>query len=334
MSLRKKKNKEEPGELDTAKEELAALIRLEADERAAELQRILALARAESVAALSTEERRLADARRIEFAERERRVTSELARRLGEAETGMEQRFAAWAQDLERMQEGFTERILRLEARQQQLVDEVEARIAADAERLQADSDDQQAMITRLRADLEQAARTAVEAAHNELETHATERRRALHEVAERLRRRERELSEQVEREQTEAARRLQEAFADVERRQVEQLERSVRREAGRFAEAAALQFDATIKEAREESARRLARELDRAVTTFLREADKILAERMHQLGESGGQRLEQRLRQMTANLERQRDELVESLERRQAEIEMGVGRQPAPRKP
>ena len=177
-----------------------------------------------------------------------------------------------------------------------------------------------------------QAAREAVEAAENELETHAAERRRALHEVAERLRRRERELNEQVEHEQTEAAGRLQVAFADVERRQIEQLERSVRREAGRFAEAAATQFDATIKEAREDAARRLARELDRAVTVFTHEAEKILGERMLQIGETGGQRVEQRLRQITANLERQRDEFLQTLEHRRAEAETGLHQQPTPR--
>jgi hypothetical protein len=46
-------------------------------------------------------------------------------------------------------------------------------------------------------------------------------------------------------------------------------------------AEAAAAQFDGSIRTAREEAARRLARELDLAVERFAREAESVLAERV-----------------------------------------------------
>ena len=45
--------------------------------------------------------------------------------------------------------------------------------------------------------------------------------------------------------------------------------------------EAAATQFDGMIRTAREEAARRLARELDLAVERFAREAESVLAERV-----------------------------------------------------
>ena len=80
--------------------------------------------------------------------------------------------------------------------------------------------------------------------------------------------------------------------FADVERRQLEQLERTVRRESDRLAEAAAAQFDTAIKAARDDAARRLARELERAVDAFAREGERMLQERLAELGESGLQRL------------------------------------------
>ena len=91
----------------------------------------------------------------------------------------------------------------------------------------------------------------------------------------------------------------------------------------GRFAEAAALQFDAAVKSAREDAARRLARELDRAVHMFAREAESVLAERLAQVADSGTQRVEKRLAQVTAGLERQRDEFIASLHKRLAQLEL-----------
>jgi len=285
----RKKPESEPTE---AEQRLAALIEREAEERGAELQRTLAIARAESTALLAQEERRLAEERRREFAEREAAASAELSRRLIEMQQVVEERLNAWGADLERAQQTLTDEVTRLEQRRRQVVAELEARMTADAERIGSESQDQHAQVARLREELDRAAREALVSATNELEQHAAERRRALHEVAERLRRRERELSEQIEREQTEATRRVEAMFVDIERRQVEQLERTVRRESARLSEAAATQFEATIKTAREEAARRLARELERAVNIFAREGERVLAERLAELGDTGMRRV------------------------------------------
>ena len=58
-------------------------------------------------------------------------------------------------------------------------------------------------------------------------------------------------------------------------------MRRAVAREAAHATEAAGTQFDGTIRAAREEAARRLARELELAVERFAREAESVLAERV-----------------------------------------------------
>jgi hypothetical protein len=86
--------------------------------------------------------------------------------------------------------------------------------------------------------------------------------------------------------------------------------------------DAAAHEFEGTIKAAREEAARRLQRELERAVQSFAREGESLLAERLAQLGDAGGLRLEKKLAQVAAGLERQREEFVAALSRRLGEVE------------
>ena len=324
MALKWKR--EEVDELEAAyeraKARLVGMLEREAAERTAELERTLTLARAESASLLAADERRIAETRRKEVADREGRAAAELVQRVASVQQRVEQRLAAWADDLERVQQNLAVQLEALGQRQRQLISEAETRLTADAERLEAASEEFHAALGRLRGELEQATQDAVAGTSAELEAHSAERRRALHEVGDRLRRRERELNEQIDREQAEAVRRIQDTLADVERRQVEQLKRAVDREAQRFAEAAAQQFDAAIKAAREDAARRLARELDRAVAVFSREADSVLGERLSQVGDAGVQHLEKRLRQITAGLERQRDEFVEALERRLADAE------------
>jgi hypothetical protein len=290
--MRSRRRQEEPDELAAAERRLRELIEQEAEARAAELQRTLAIARAESTSLLAQEERRLAEQRREEFAQRERRATAEFSERLLALQKRIDEKLSGWATDLERAQQTLTDEIGRLEQRHRQLLADVEARIAAEAERLTAESQQQHTLLVRLREDLEKAVKEALESATGELELAANERRRALHEVNDRLRTRERQLTEQIEREQTEAARQLESMFADTERRQLEQLERTVRRESERLAEAAAAQFDTAITAAREDAARRLARELERAVDAFVREGERALNERLAELGESGLQRL------------------------------------------
>jgi hypothetical protein len=110
---------------------------------------------------------------------------------------------------------------------------------------------------------------------------------------------------------------RIELAFADVERRQVEKLQRVVAREAERFAEAAAQQFDVTLRTAREEAAARLSREMERAAETFMRQAEGVFAERLSHTGDTGQQRLETRLRQAQEAFERQHEQLLADAERR-----------------
>src|SRR3954452_22775700 len=91
-----------------AEERLAAFVEREAEERQAELQRVLAMARAESVALLAQEERRLAEERRRESVELEREATAQLSLKLIESQRLVEERLAGWAEDLERTQEALT----------------------------------------------------------------------------------------------------------------------------------------------------------------------------------------------------------------------------------
>src|SRR5581483_2947762 len=128
MRSRRKEREIEPTDAELR---LRELIEREAEERGVELQRTLALARAESVSLLAQEERRLAEERRKEFAERERHTASELSLRLIDVQKRVEERLSAWAADLERAQARIPEEIAKLAQRQEQAIAEVEARITA-----------------------------------------------------------------------------------------------------------------------------------------------------------------------------------------------------------
>jgi hypothetical protein len=299
----------------------------EAADRAAELERTLARARADSVSLLQEEERKLAEEHRREFLQRQREIAGELTAALTTTQSQVDQRVASWAQDLERAAETTKARIAELAQRQKQLVSDVEVRLAADAERFSAESEEQRAALARLRSEIEKALEEALGAAHTEVETHSAERRRALHELDERLRRRERELLERVEREEIDAAARVRSDFDDVVRRQVEQMERMVERATNAYADEATQQFAALVKSSREDAARRLARELDRSVEVFAREAEAVLAERLAHVGDAGSQRLERRLTDATKVLEHQRDEWLTALDSRIGEVEADVRR-------
>ena len=120
---------------------------------------------------------------------------------------------------------------------------------------------------------------------------------------------------------------RIRTAFEDVARRQVEQMERLVERGVASYADEAAQQFSGLVKRAREDAAKRLARELDRSVSVFAREAEAVLAERLAQVGDAGAQRLERRLSDATGELERQRDDWMAGLDQRLNELEADVRR-------
>ena len=293
--------------------------------RASELEATLARARADSMSQLADEERRIAEERRRDVAERERDATARLGQQLIQAQAAVDQRLTDWQSDVEKLQQGLDEELKRIEARQRQLMADVEAKIGQDAEALHADIEEQRTVIARMRAELKHAAEEVAEQANAELESHAAERRHALHDVADRLRRRERDLQELVEREGNDAAQRIQLALGDIERRHVEQLQRTVSRETTRYAEAAALSFDSTIKTAREEAARRLSRELDLSVERFAREAEGVLTDRLNTLTEAAASRVEERLSRLRSALERQRDEALVSLEDRAHQVESSL---------
>jgi len=314
-------------QISRAQSRLTSVIAKEASDRSAELERTLALARADSVSLLADQERRIAEERRAEALERSHSAADDLVQTLTDAQQQVELRLNAWRDDLERAERAVSDQVGLLAQRQKQLISEAEARIAADAERLEAESEQQRAGLVRLRDDLARATQEAVEAGNAELESYASDRRRALHELNERIRRRERQLSELIEREETEAVRRVQAGFADVERRQLEQLERIVSRATSSYSDAAAQQFADTIKGSREAAATRLSRELDRAVQAFGREAQTVLAQRLTQVGDAGAQRLERRLAQATEGLERMGAEAITAFESRLANAEQDLRR-------
>ncbi len=312
-------------QLARAQSRLNSLIAREADERAVELERTLARARADSASILAEQERRMAEERRAAAAERSRVAEVELGKALAAAQQQVEVRLVAWTDDLERAQRGVAAQLAQLAQRQKQLIAEAEARIATDAERLQGESEQQRASLVRLRDELARASQEAVAAGTAELETYASERRRSLHELNERIRKRERQLTELIEHEEADATRRIQAGFTDVERRQLEQLERILARATSSYSDAATQQFAETVKSSREAAAVRLSRELDRAVQAFAREAQTVLADRLAQVGDAGAQRLERRQAQVAAGLDRQRAEAIEGFESRllQAEQEL-----------
>ena len=314
-------------QLARAQSRLQSLVAREAEERAAELERVLARARADSASLLADQERRIAEERRAAAAERSRAAVDELGEALTQAQQQVEARFHAWTDDLERAQNAVGDQLAQLSQRQKQLISDAEARIASDAERLEAESEQQRAGLVRLRDDLARATQEAVASGSSELDTFAAERRRALHELNERMRRRERQMTEAIDREETEALRRIQAGFADVERKQVEQLERIMQRAITSYSDAAAQQFADTIRGTREATATRLSRELDRSVQAFVRQAQTVLGERLTQLGDTGAQRLEGKLTQVAEALERQRAEAISAFEGRMIQAEQDLRR-------
>ena len=312
-------------EVERGKASFDAVVAEEVSRRSAELQATLARERADSLSQLAEEERRIAEERRRDVAERERDATARLGAQLVQAQGAIEQRLTEWSSDVEKLQQGLTDELKRIETRQRQLTGEVEQKIGQDAEGLQSELEEQRNVIAHVRAELMKAAEDVALQANAELEQHTAERRQALHEVADRLRKRERELQEIAERESNDAAQRIQIALGDIERRQVEQLQRVVSRETTRYSEAASLQFDTAIRSAREEAARRLSRELDLAVERFAREAEGVLAERLNASSDAAAQRVEERLARLRSALERQRDEALVSLEDRAHQVEVGL---------
>jgi len=313
--------------LAEAQTDLVSSVEREKTALAKELQLTLARARADSRSLLEEQERQIAEERRALVAEREHEANAALGDKLNQVQAQVEQRLASWSQDLDRAAEATLARIRELDQRQQQLLRQIELRLTADAERLSAESEEQRTGVARLRADLTRTLEDALGQVRSELEAHAADRRRALHELEERMARRERELAEQAQREEADAVQRVRAGFEDVSRRQIEQLERAVDRAVASHADEAAQRFAQLVKTSREDAAKRLARELERAVSTFSREAETVLAERLAHVGDAGAQRLEHRVANVAGELERRHDELVAAHDLRLAELESEMRR-------
>jgi hypothetical protein len=327
LVLRKVQRREQllEREIERGKSAFDEIVAREIDERGRMLEITLARLRSDSLSQLAEEERRIAEERRRDVAERERDANARLSEQLAEVQRSIEQRLKDWAGDVEQLQDGLYEELRRVEARQRQLMKDTEAKIGQATEGLEGQVDEERQLLLRVRGEIAGVAEQLMQEATNELEQHAAERRRALHELADRLRKRERDLQEMAERDANEAAQRIQIALGDIERRQVDQLQRLVARETTRYSEAASQQFDGAIRTAREEAARRLSRELDLAVERFAREAEGVLSERVNQVSDAAAQRVEERLARLRSALERQRDDALQSLEDRAHKVESSL---------
>ncbi len=312
-------------QLAEAEAHFDALVAAEVEARAAELERTLSRARADSLSKLVAEERKIGETRRAALAEREQAAGAELSDALAKVEQRVAHRLSELNADLERTERGLASQLTAMAERHRQLMGQAESRLQLDTERLDAASDEQRERLAALETQFTKAAGELSQESLEQLETHERERRRALHEVAERLRQRERELRERISAEEAEAIQRIQAGFADIERRQLDQLKRVVERTADSFSDAVTKQFGDAIRHARDDAAQRLSRELDRAVEHFAKEAQGVLAERLAHVADAGGQRLERKLSQIGTSLEHERDELIAELQRRIGDAEVGL---------
>jgi hypothetical protein len=275
-------------------------VRSAAEEEAAiqseQLRVAIARAHADSLSAFATEERRFSDDRRGELAVKERELSEGLAETLASVERRVEERLHAWETDLERAQRSLEGEVSALEQHHTERIAEVETRIDAEVGELGTTIEQHRAAAVRLREELELTAKEALTEALDELQRQAADRRRAIEDIAERLRQREHALTEQVDNTESEARARLEIAAAELERRQVEQLERALAREVDRLSEAGALEFENRMRAIREEAAARLQSELDHMSETFLRRADAVIASQFEHVAEAAAQRLGDRI--------------------------------------
>ncbi|HEX2045221.1 MAG TPA: hypothetical protein VHF23_06310, partial [Gaiellaceae bacterium] len=292
--LRRVRDLEAVGE--SARARLDAYLDEQVERRRAELERTLARERANASYALGEQERRLGEERRDQVARQAERARVELAEAVASAQERLESRLLAWAADLDRGQRELEGQLAQLGQRQREALAAYDARLHADAERLAAASEEHKQALAELRTEFQRIAREVAEEGQSEVEAHAAERRRALHEVSERLRARERALREQIDREEMDVRARLAAGLGDAERRQLAQLERALERAATRLGEEAERRFEAQIRESRERSAERLSRELDKSIEQFTRQAEKEIADRINDLARMTADRIERRV--------------------------------------
>ena len=255
-----------------ARDALRAAVAEETAAHAEEIRRVLARERAETSSVLAAEERRLTEERRVAFAERERRTGEALAEELTRTERRLEERLRAFTDDLDRAQRHLEAQLAALGQRYRQAIADVESRLEAEATELGSTADEQRKTVLRLREELERAAGQAVTEALDELESQTVERRRAIDEITERLRQREHAVAESIERAETDVRGRLDVVLVEWERRQTERLARVTEREVERHTQLAMQALDDRFREAREEAATRLQRELERTIELLARE--------------------------------------------------------------
>ena len=301
---------------EAARADLAGLVETEVRERALELERILARERANTSHQLTEQERRLAEERRDIVERQAERARVELTQAVSAVQERLERRLMAWAADLDRGQRELEAHLTTLSQRQREAVAAYEARLVADGERVEAASDEQRATLLKLRQELQSLGAQFLEEGRSEIEAHAAERRRALHEVGERLRNRERALREQIDREEVEVRNRIAAGLAEAERRHLATLERAFDRAATRLTEYAEKQFDAQLRESREKAAERLSRELEKGIEQFARQAEKGVSDRIAELSRQAGDQLHRRVTDVARAGEAQHELAAERVRR------------------
>ena len=125
---------------DQAREDVAAFVEAEARARTLELERMLARERANTGHQLSEQERRLAEERRDSVERQAERARVELTQAVGSVQERLERRLMAWAADLDRGQRELEQKLTELGQLQRGAVAAHEARLTADAERVEATS--------------------------------------------------------------------------------------------------------------------------------------------------------------------------------------------------
>jgi hypothetical protein len=279
-----------------AHDDLATFVETEMRERMLELERLLARERANASHQLSEQERRLSEQRRDVVERQTERARVELTQAVSAVQERLERRLMAWAADLDRGQRELEAHLTALGERQREAAAAYEARLDADSERVEAASEEQRLALLKLREALQRLGTEFLEEGRSEIEIHAAERRRALHEVGERIRNRERALREQIDREEVEARTRLASGLVDAEKRHLASLERAFDRAATRLSEYAEKQFDTQIRESREKAAERLSRELEKAIEQFARQAEQDVASRIDDVARQTADKLQRRI--------------------------------------
>ncbi len=310
-------------ELERARTMFRAEIDDEVRSKVGELDRILARARADSSSQLAEQERALTESRRHSIAEAEQSLKEKLAQMLAKTQRDVEERIESWQRDLGRSETAISREVGELIRGVQGMVQETKARIEADGERISAESNEQRALIARLREEMIESIEQALAGNQDELEKFANERRRAIQDVAERLTRREREVMERVEREETEIQRRIQTGAAEIERKQLEQLQRFTERTVSSVSDDHASQFDDAMRVAREEAARRLHRELERGVEAYARRSQSMLDDRLRALSDESAGKIDTRMKTAFEEMRERADRSWAALEKRVADFEL-----------